>query len=142
MILSLLLACSPAKRFNRLITKHPELLTIDSVVIHDTITIYVPEVHTDTVVTLKELIDTVTLTKDRVTVKAWYVPKEKKVYIKGACAPVYITKVITKKIPVKYYEHYPWWKKFLNNALAFLLIFGILYLIYILVTKYFKLMRL
>jgi hypothetical protein len=142
LILSLLLACSPAKRFNRLITKHPELLTIDSVVIHDTITLYVPEVHTDTVVTLKELVDTVTLTKDRVTVKAWYVPTEKKVYIQGACAPVYITKVITKKIPVKYYEHYPWWKKFLNNALAFLLIFGILYLIYILITKYFKLMRL
>ena len=48
------------------------MLTIDSVVIHDTITLYVPEVHTDTVVTLKELIDTVTLTKDRVTVKPIY----------------------------------------------------------------------
>lgn len=138
----MLLSCSPAKRFNRLITKYPYLLTTDSVVVHDTVRIFVPEVHTDTVVTLKELIDTVVLTKDRVTVKAWYVPKEKKVYLQGKCAPVYITKVVTKKIPVKYYEHYPWWKKFLNNALAFLLIFGILYLIYILVTKYFKLMQL
>lgn len=114
------------------------MLTIDSVIIHDTITLYVPEVHTDTVVTLKQLTDTVTLTKDRVTVKAWYVPTEKKVYIQGKCDPVYITKVITKKIPIKYYEHYPWWKKFLNNLLAFLLIIGIIYLVYKLITKYFK----
>lgn len=137
-----LLSCSPAKRFNRLITKYPYLLTTDSVVVHDTVRIVVPEVHTDTVVTLKELTDTVVLTKDRVTVKAWYVPKEKKVYLQGKCDPVYITKVVTKKIPVKYYEHYPWWKKFLNNALAFLFILGILYLIYILVSKYLKSMLL
>ncbi len=135
-----LLSCGPTKRFNRLITKYPYLLTTDSVVVHDTVRIFVPEVHTDTVVTLKQLTDTITLTKDRVTVKAWYIPKEKKVYIQGKCAPVYITKVITKKIPVKYYEHYPWWKKFLNNLLAFLLIIALIYLVYKLVTKYFKLL--
>jgi len=126
-ILLLLTACSPAKRFNRLIEKYPYLLTQDTLIVHDTITLYVPEVHTDTVVTLKQLTDTITLTKDRVTVKAWYVPKEKKVYIQGKCDPVYITKIVERKIPVKYYEKYPWWKKLLNNLLAFLIIFVILY---------------
>lgn len=129
-ILLLLTACSPTKRFNRLIEKYPYLITSDTLVIRDTITLYVPEVHTDTVVTLKELIDTVTISKDRVTVKTWYVPKEKKVYIQGKCDPIYITKIVERKIPVKYYEKYPFWKKLLNNILAFFIIFVILYTAY------------
>jgi len=129
-ILLLTAGCSPQKRFTHLIEKYPYLLTQDTLIVHDTITLYVPEVHTDTVVTLKQLTDTITLTKDRVTVKAWYVPKEKKVYIQGKCDPVYITKIVERKIPVKYYEKYPWWKKLLNNLLAFLIIFVIVYLLY------------
>lgn len=135
-IIALILAsCSPSKRFTRLITKYPYLLTQDTVLVHDTITLYVPEVKTDTVVTLKELIDTITLTKDRVTVKTWYVPKEKKVYIQGKCDPIYITKVVERKIPVKYYEKYPWWKKLVNNLLAFLIIFVVVYTAYRLYRK-------
>ena len=122
-----IMACSPTKRFTRLITKYPYLITTDTVVVRDTITLYVPEVKVDTVVTIKELTDTITLTKDRVTVKAWYVPKEKKVYIQGKCDPIYITKVVEREIPVKYYEKYPWWKKLVNNLLAFLIIFAIVY---------------
>ena len=128
--LILLASCSPQRRFTRLIEKYPYLLTQDTLIVHDTITLYVPEVHTDTVVTLKELTDTITITKDRVTVKAWYVPKEKKVYIQGKCDPIYITKIVERKIPVKYYEKYPWWKKLLNNTLAFFIIFVIVYLLY------------
>ena len=129
-ILLLLTSCSPTKRFNRLIEKYPYLITSDTITVRDTITLYIPEVHTDTVVTLKELIDTVTITEERVTVKAWYVPKEKKVYIQGKCDPVYITKIFERKIPVKYYEKYPFWKKLLNNLLAFLIIFVIIYIGY------------
>ena len=127
LIILLLASCSPTKRFTRLIEKYPYLLTQDTITVRDTITLYIPEVHTDTVVTLKELIDTVTISKDRVTVKTWYVPKEKKVYIQGKCDPVYITKIVERKIPIKYYEKYPFWKKLVNNILAFLIIFVILY---------------
>lgn len=132
----LLVSCSPIKRFTRLVEKYPYLLTQDTLIIHDTITLYVPEVHTDTVVTLKQLTDTITITNERVTVKAWYVPKEKKVYIQGKCDPVYITKIVERKVPVKYYEKYPWWKKLLNNMLGFFIIFVILYIIYRLIRKY------
>ena len=126
-LLFLLASCSPTKRFTRLVEKYPYLLTQDTLIIHDTINLYIPEVHTETVVTLRELVDTITLTKDRVTVKTWYVPKEKKVYIQGKCDPVYITKIVERKIPVKYYEKYPFWKKLVNNILAFLIIFVIIY---------------
>lgn len=135
-ILILLTACSPIKRFTRLVEKYPYLLTQDTLIVHDTITLYIPEVHTDTVVTLKELTDTITITNERVTVKAWYVPKEKKVYIQGKCDPVYITKIVERKIPVKYYEKYPFWKKLLNNLLAFLIIFVIVYILYRIVKLY------
>lgn len=128
--LIILTSCSPTKRFTRLIEKYPYLLTSDTVTIHDTISIYIPKVETDTVVTIQQLIDTVTIEKERLSVKTWYVPKEKKVYIEGKCDPVYITKVVEKRIPVKYYEKYPWWKKLLNNLLAFLIIFVVLYILY------------
>jgi hypothetical protein len=123
----LIVACSPIKRFTRLVEKYPYLLNIDTVTIHDTISLYIPKVEVDTVVTINQLIDTITVTKDRVTVKTWYVPKEKKVYVQGKCDPVYITKIVEHKVPVKYYEKYPWWKKLLNNTLAFLIIFAIVY---------------
>lgn len=126
----MIMACSPTKRFTRLITKYPYLITIDTLVIKDTITLYVPEVTTDTVVTIQQLTDTITLTKERVTVRAWYVPKEKKVYIQGKCDPIYVTKIVDRKIPIKYYEKYPWWKKLLNNLLAIFIIFVVLYTLY------------
>ena len=124
------MACSPKQRFTRLVTKYPYLLTTDTVTVRDTISIYIPKVEVDTVVTLKELTDTITITKDRVTVKTWYVPKEKKVYVQGKCDPIYITKVVERKVAVKYYEKYPWWKKLLNNTLVFLIIFAIGYTLY------------
>jgi len=118
-----------------LIEKYPYLLTQDTILVTDTITLYVPEVKTDTIVTIKELIDTITLTKDRVTVKTWYVPKEKKVYIQGKCDPIYVTKIVERKIPVRYYEKYPWWKKLLNNLLAIFIIFVVVYTAYRLYKK-------
>jgi len=127
-IIALIIAsCSPTKRFTRLIEKYPYLITTDTVFIKDTITLYVPEVTTDTVVTIQQLIDTITISKDRVTVKTWYVPKEKLVYIQGKCDPIYVTKIVERKVPVKYYEKYPWWKKLLNNLLAIFIIFALLY---------------
>ena len=138
-ILSLvLISCSPSKRFTHLITKYPYLLTQDTVLVKDTITLYIPEVHTDTIVTLKELIDTITLTKDRVTVKTWYVPKEKKVYIQGKCDPIYITKIVERKIPVKYYEKTPKWKLFLDNLLYLLLILALLYGLWRIIKYYYS----
>ncbi len=126
-IVLVITACSPSKRFTRLVTKYPYLLTTDTVTIHDTISIYIPKVEVDTVVTLKELIDTITITKDRVSVKTWYVPKEKKVYVQGKCDPIYITKIVERKIPVYYYEKIPKWKLLLDKVLYLLLILALLY---------------
>ncbi len=129
LLIALLIAsCSPKDRFTRLIEKHPELLTVDSVTIHDTIRVVVPEVKVDTVVKVNDLLDTIFLEKEQLKVKVWM--KGDQVFIEGKCDTVYIDKIIERKIPVKYYEKTPWWKKLLNNTLPFFIIFAIVYFVY------------
>jgi hypothetical protein len=123
-----MIACSPKARFNRLIEKHPELITTDSITIHDTIRVVVPEVKVDTVVKVNDLLDTIFLEKEQLKVKVWM--KGDQVFIEGKCDTVYVDKIIERKIPVKYYEKTPWWKKLLNNLLPILIIFAILYFVY------------
>jgi hypothetical protein len=124
----LIVACSPKTRFTRLIEKHPYLLTVDSVTIHDTVRVVVPEVHVDTFVKVEALLDTVYLEKEQLKVKVWM--KGDQVFIEGKCDTVYVDKIIERKIPVKYYEKTPEWKMLLNNTLPFLIIFAILYFVY------------
>jgi hypothetical protein len=123
-----MIACSPKARFTRLIEKHPELITTDSITIHDTIRVVVPEVKVDTVVKVNDLLDTIFLEKEQLKVKVWM--KGDQVFIEGKCDTVYVDKIIERKIPVKYYEKTPWWKKLLNNLLPILIIFAILYFVY------------
>lgn len=96
------MACSPKQRFTKLVTKHPELLTTDSIVVHDTIRVVVPEVKVDTVVKVNDLLDTIFIEKDQLKVKVWM--KGDDVFIEGKCDTVYVDKIIERKIPVRYYE--------------------------------------
>ena len=93
----------------------------------------VPEVHVDTFVKVKALLDTVYLEKEQLKVKVWM--KGDNVYIQGKCDTVYVDKIIERKIPVKYYEKTPWWKKLLNNTFRFFIIFVLVYALYKLYQK-------
>lgn len=135
-VIFILIACTPQRRFDRLVKKYPYLLTSDTLVvrdtIRDTIRIVVPEVQIDTIVNIKELYDTVTIEKDRIKVKVWRV--KDKVYINGKCDTIYIEKpierIVYRKIPIKIYEKTPWYKTLLNNILGILLILLVIYTIY------------
>lgn len=141
-LLLVLLSCTPQRRFDRLVKKYPYLLTSDTLVvrdtIRDTIRITVPEVEVDTIVSVKELYDTIVLGKDRIKVKVWRV--KDKVYINGKCDTVYIEKpierIVYRKIPVKYYEKTPWYKILLNNIIGILLILLIVYITYRIIRNY------
>jgi hypothetical protein len=140
--LLILISCTPQRRFDRLVKKYPYLLTNDTLVvkdtIRDTIRIIVPEVSVDTVVSIKELYDTIVLEKDRIKVKVWRV--KDRVYIDGKCDTVYIEKpierVVYRKIPVKYYQKTPWYKILLNNVLGILLILLVIYITYRIIKNY------
>jgi hypothetical protein len=133
LIALLIASCSPKDRFTRLIEKHPELLTVDSITIHDTVRVVVPEVKVDTVVKVNDLLDTIYIEKEQLKVKVWM--KGDDVFIEGKCDTVYIDKIIERRIPVKYYEKTPWWKKLINNFLPILIIFAIVYFVYRFIRK-------
>ena len=128
--LILLASCSPQKRFAHLITKYPYLLTTDSVTVHDTIRVVVPEVKVDTVVKVSSLLDTIYLQKDQLTVKVWM--KGDDVFIEGKCDTVYIDKIIERRIPVRYYQKDS--QTFMDKAkkfvISFFIIFVLLYTLY------------
>lgn len=141
-LLFVIIACTPQRRFDRLVKKYPYLLTSDTLIvkdtIRDTIRITVPEVEVDTIVSLKELYDTIILTKDRIKIKVWRV--RDKVYINGKCDTVYIEKpierVVYRKIPIKIYEKTPWYKILLNNIIGILLILLLVYITYRIIRKH------
>ena len=141
-LLFLIIACTPQRRFDRLVKKYPYLLTSDTLIvkdtIRDTIRITIPEVEIDTVVDAYKLYDTITLYKDRIKVKVWRV--KDKVYISGKCDTIYIEKpierVVYRKIPIKIYEKTPWYKTLLNNIIGILLILLVIYVTYRIIKFY------
>jgi hypothetical protein len=128
--LILLASCSPQRRFTHLVEKYPYLLTTDSVTVHDTIRVVVPEVKVDTVVKVSSLLDTIYLQKDQLTVKVWM--KGDDVFIEGKCDTVYIDKIIERRIPVRYYQKDS--QTFMDKAkkfvISFFIIFVLLYTLY------------
>lgn len=129
LLITLIISCTPQRRLERLLRKHPELTSIDSITIHDTIRVIVPEVHLDTIVTLQQLYDTVYLEQEQLKVKVW-MDRYHKVYIQGKCDTVYIDKIVTRKIPIRIYEKTPLWKKIINWIFVILLIITVIYTIY------------
>jgi len=127
-LLLMFISCTPQRRLERLLKKHPELTNVDTVVIRDTIRITIPKVRIDTVVNIEELWDTVYLEKDQLTVKVWR-DRYNKVYIQGQCDTVFIEKIIDRRVPVKIYEKTPIWKKVLYWTLAIVIAFLAFYII-------------
>lgn len=108
-LVGLIVSCSPVKRFNRLIDRHPYLIQTDTVVRYDTVEVIVPEVKHDTSFIDKTLYDTVFIDKERLKIKLWKVVDT--LYVEGECETDTVTVVREVKIPVKYYESSKWWNK-------------------------------
>lgn len=102
-ILILLLAsCSPQKRLNRLVKKHPELIKVDTLSVHDTLhieTIKADTVFKDTTY-FRLLRDTITVTNDRLTIKQYY--HRDSIFIEGECLGDTIIREI--RVPYKYVQ--------------------------------------
>ena len=126
-----LFACTPQRRFTRLIDKYPHLLTTDTLTIHDTVRVEVPKVVHDTIINehffTQITRDTLVLQKERLTIKIFHDTIKKNVYIKGECDTITVEKIVERKIPIKYYERTPTWKKIINWALLAAIILAILY---------------
>jgi len=138
LILIFIIACSPQKKLNRLIKKHPELLTQDTLnlVIHDTI--YVENVYYDTVTQLSYHDSTIVVNNEKVYLKYFYDTLTREIFHEVTCYgdTVYYTKeipVIVDKIVIK---ELTWWQKYGS----IIIISGVLLLFLILLKRFGKLL--
>ncbi len=106
-LLLFLSSCTPQKRLERLIRKHPELVRVDSVKIIDTV--ITRSVSIDTMQVMNTY-DTFIVNRDRLTVQV--IRHQDSIYVYGKCAGD--TVVLERKVPVRIIEvkestTVPWW---------------------------------
>ena len=94
-ILMLATSCSPSRRLEHLVTRHPSLMTTDTIIFRDTIVR--PTVKADTAFLLQNLTDTVRLIKDNLRVTLERVHDS--ICLQGECTGD--TVYIDRKIPVE-----------------------------------------
>ncbi len=107
LLLLFLSSCTPQKRLERLIRKHPELVRVDSVKIIDTV--ITRSVSIDTMQVMNTY-DTFIVNRDRLTVQV--IRHQDSIYVYGKCAGD--TVVLERKVPVRIIEvkestTVPWW---------------------------------
>lgn len=110
--LILITSCSPERRLHRLVTKHPELLRIDTIRISDTTII--SEIRIDTAFHHSSFKDTVIITKEKL--KLQLIEINDTIYMNVYQEPDTI--IITKEIPVERIIHIEtenWVKKLWND---------------------------
>jgi hypothetical protein len=93
--------CTPQKRLDRLVKKHPHLSKIDTVKVTDTLQVMVPGIRADTNMQknkfLAALKDTIFLINERLTVEIYELHDT--VYIDASCDTVYKTVIREVKVP-------------------------------------------
>ena len=122
-----LIACNPIQRHARIVKKFPYVHTVDSIKLIDTVRLNTEVTQIDTVVSLMSLVDTVTITKNNLTIKIHTIRDS--FYINAKCDTIFLEKIITKNIPIKYY------KENLINYNWLFLIFALIIAYYIFLKK-------
>lgn len=111
-------SCSPIKRFNRLVEKHPYVLKQDSLKIVDTVKIVTEKVEVDTVF-ITQPKDTHYIEKENLKLKL--IIKDSIIKVKAECKSDTIIRVIERQVPVyipaekpkkelKWYQKINWYK--------------------------------
>lgn len=115
--------CTPQKRLDRLVKKHPHLSKIDTVKVTDTFQVMVPGIRADTnmqkATFLSALKDTIVLQKEQLTVKIY--EYRDSVFLDAKCDTVY--KTVVREIAVPYPTVTPNSKEsWLGYLIAFLVV--------------------
>jgi len=136
LLILLLIACSPQKRLNRLIDKHPELLQQDTLnlVIHDTVVI--ESVSHDTTTQLIYHDSTIIVNNEKVFAKYYYdtITREFHHYVECKGDTVTVIKEIAVPFEKVVVVELTWWEKWRDT----IIIVGIIILLLILFKKFGK----
>ena len=106
----LLISCSPQKRLNRLITKYPSLVELDTILVRDTVV--VENYNYDTTTLIRTHDTTVVINNEKVVLKYFYDTLRETIYHDVECIgdTVYTEKLITVEKAV--FRELSWWEKY------------------------------
>ena len=106
----ILFACTPQKRLNRLITRHPELLEMDTIVVIDTVIIENYNYDTTTIIKFHDSMTVIN--NERVILRYFYDTLREVIYHEVECLgdTVYTEKIITVEKAV--FKELSWWEKY------------------------------
>ena len=126
LILSVVWGCSPQKKLNRLISKHPELLEKEILIVRDTIIIQ--DYSVDTITSLRFHDSVIVIDNSKVILKYFYDTITREIHHEVECLGKEIiteTLVPYEKIVV---QELSWWQKYgsIVLILSFLLLFLVL----------------
>ena len=135
-ILIFICSCSPQKKLQRLINKHPELLTQDTLnlIIHDTV--IVEKYNYDTITQLSYHDSTIVVNNEKVYLKYFYDTLRKEIYHEVICYgdTVYFTKEVQVVVEKVVIEELTWWEKWRDT----IIIIGIIIILLFLFKKFSK----
>lgn len=114
-----LAGCSPQKQLAKLLAKYPELLQTETITVTDTV--IVPEHHFDTAFVWNSIIDTFTITNEKVTFKI--IRDSDTIRLEGGTRTDTI--IVTKPVEIERIKYVTEKSKLNYN---FLLVFGILFI--------------
>lgn len=109
-LLLLLVSCTPQKRLNRLITKHPNLIQLDTLIVRDTIV--VNSYNYDTITTFKYSDTTIIVNTEKVLAKYYFDTLRQEIWHQIECKEDTI--FYEKLVPVEkvVYKELSFWEKY------------------------------
>ena len=109
-LLLLLVSCTPQKRLNRLITKHPNLIQLDTLIVRDTIIIN--SYNYDTITTFKYSDTTIIVNTEKVLAKYYFDTLRQEIWHQIECKEDTI--FYEKLVPVEkvVYKELSFWEKY------------------------------
>ena len=126
LLILVLIACNPIKRHARIVKRFPYVHTVDSIKLIDTVRLNTEVTQIDTVTLISSLKDTITLINDNLTVEVYTVRDS--FYLNAKCDTIFLEKIITRNIPIKYYKenliNYNWLFLILALVITYYLFIG------------------
>ena len=131
-LILLLVSCSPQKRLNRLITKNPDLIQLDTLIVRDTIVI--ESFNYDTVTSFKYSDTTIIVNTEKVLARYYYDTLRQEIWHEIECKEDTI--FYEKLVPVEkvVYKELSFWEKY-ETLIYILLALFVLLVIYKKLTK-------
>ncbi len=106
----LLISCSPQRRLNRLVKKHPELITMDTIVVRDTVIVESYNYDTTTIIRMHDT--TTVINNEKLILKYFYDTLRETIYHDVECIGDTVYTETLVPIETVVVKELSWWEKY------------------------------